>query len=169
MLDFLASFSVNQIIIYTIMLGLAIKGAIDFFEWCKDKYKQKFDKDYATLNKQETLEKHYIICQKQHQESMDRYKTLEGKIDQLTETMNQKVDKIESQLIQLTESDMHDIKGWIVEKHHLYVKKGWVDDFTMDTLERRFSDYVAEDGNSYIAGLMTEIRALPHVPPEEDE
>ena len=169
MIDFLTSFSVNQILIYTIMLGFAIKGGIDFFEWCKEKYKQKFNKDYTVHNKQENLEKHYIICQEQHQESLERYKTLESKIDKLAEDINQKVDKIEAQLIQLTESDMHDIKGWIVEKHHLFVKKGWVDDFTMDTLERRFSDYVAEDGNSYIAGLMAEIRALPHFPPEEEK
>ena len=37
MIDFLTSFSVNQILIYTIMLGFAIKGGIDFFEWCKEK------------------------------------------------------------------------------------------------------------------------------------
>ena len=168
MLEFFSMFSVNQIIIYTIMCALAIKGGVDFFEWCKEKYQKKFNKDHALLNKQERLEQHYNVCKEQHEESMLRYKTLEGKIDNLSDVMNKKVDKMEAQLVQLTESDMHDIKGWIVEKHHAFIKKGWVDDFTMDTLERRFSDYIAEDGNSYIAGLMSELRALPHIPPEED-
>ena len=168
MLELLAAFSVEQIIVYTIMLALAIKGGVDFFGWAKDKYQKKFDKDYSAKTKEEKLVEHYERCADQHKESLERYQTLETKIDTLTETMNSKVDKIEAQLKQLTESDMHDIKGWIVEKHHSLIKKGWVDDFTMDTLEHRYADYVAEDGNSYVAGLMSELRALPHFPPEND-
>lgn len=167
MLELLAAFSVKQIIVYTIMLALAIKGGVDFFSWCKDKYEAKFNKDYASKTKEAQLMEHYVKCTDQHKESLERYQTLETKIDNLTEVMNKKVDKIEAQLQQLTESDMHDIKGWIVEKHHVLIKKGWVDDFTMDTLEHRFADYIAEDGNSYVAGLMSELRALPHFPPEE--
>jgi hypothetical protein len=47
------------------------------------------------------------------------------------------------------------------------MKKAWVDDFTMDTIEKRFADYLAEDGNSYVEGLVNELRALPHIPPED--
>ena len=168
MMDFFTQYTLNQIILYTIMLGIAIKAGIEFFDWCKEKYEKKFNKDHIALNKQSDLEKYYVICQKQYEESNAHYQKLEEKIDDFSNTVKDKVNKIEAQLTQLTESDMHDIKGWIVEKHHVLVKKGWVDDFTMDTLERRFSDYVAEDGNSYIAGLMSELRALPHVSPEEE-
>ena len=93
-------------------------------------------------------------------------KNLENKIDSFVNDVRHKVNKIENQLTRLTESDKHDIKGWIVEKHHYLIKKGWVDDFTMDTLERRYSDYVAEDGNSYVERLMEDLRSLPHFPPE---
>ena len=112
------------------------------------------------------LEEHYKECSEQHQESVDRYNSLENKIDLLTETVNHKVDKLEAQLTRLTESDMHDIKGWIVEKHHELMKKQWVDDFTIDTLEKRYADYVAEDGNSYVERLMEDLRSLPHFPPK---
>jgi len=165
MLELLSAFSVDQIIVYTIMLIFAIKGGVDLFLWAKDLYQKKFNKDHAKLNKQEVLEQHYANCKKQHIESIQRYETLSSKIDLLTETMSTKVDKIEAQLKQLTDSDMHDIKGWIVEKHHKLMKQGWVDDFTMDTLEKRYSDYTLEGGNSYISGLMNELRALPHFPP----
>ena len=167
MLEFLAAFSVQQIIVYGIMLCLAIKGGVDFFAWAKEKYEKKFNADHAKLNKEEMLEEHYKKCEQQHIEAVGRYNSLEEKIDLLTETVNQKVDKIEAQLTQLTESDMHDIKGWIVEKHHQIMKNGWVDDFTMDTLEKRYADYQIEGGNSYVAGLMSELRALPHFPPEQ--
>jgi len=167
MLEFFKTYSPNEIIVYGIMFCFAIKGIIDFAGWVNEKYEKKFKKDHEALNKQEDLEKYYIVSQKQYEESKQFYQKLDQKIDLITKTTKEKVEIIESQLARLTESDKHDIKGWIVEKHHALIKKGWVDDFTMDTLERRYSDYVAEKGNSYVAGLMTELRALPHFPPEE--
>ena len=168
MIEFFTKYSISEIIIFAIGLAIAVKCINDFIDWGKGKYEKKFNKDHLALNKQETLDKNCITFQQQHEEVMAYYKKLDNKMDLIAKTMKEKVDKLDARLAQLTESDKHDIKGWIVEKHHHYIKKGWVDDFTMDTLERRFSDYVAEDGNSYIAGLMSELRALPHFPPEEE-
>ena len=168
MLEFFTNYSINEIIVFIIMLAVAIKGTNDFVDWGKEKYEKKFNKDHLALNKQEALDKNYITCQQQHEEVIGYYKKLDDKMDLIAKTMREKVDKLDARLAQLTESDKHDIKGWIVEKHHYLLKKGWVDDFTMDTLERRYSDYVAEEGNSYIAGLMKELRTLPHFPPEEE-
>lgn len=166
--ELLTTFSVEQIIIYTIMLGFAIKGCVDFADWIKKKYNEKFNKDYTAKTKEEILEQHYINCSKQHEESIQKYNDLEDILYNFMETVNEKVDKIEEQVSQLTRSDMHDIKGWIVEKHHKIIKQGWVDDFTMDIIEKRYSDYLAQGGNSYIKGLITELRNLPHVPPQNN-
>ena len=168
MIEFFTKYSISEIIIFIIMLAVAVKCINDFIDWGKAKYEKKFNKDHIALNKQAEIDKNYIASQKQHEEVMAYYKKLDDKMDLIAKTMKEKVDKIDEKLAQLTESDKHDIKGWIVEKHHHLLKKGWVDDFTMDTLERRYSDYVAEDGNSYIAGLMSELRALPHFPPEKE-
>lgn len=169
MLNLLSTFSVEQIILYTVMLVLAIKGAIDFGGWCYNQYKIKFNKDHDAINKQNTLEEHYKNCINQHKESIIRYEEINNKIDVLTKSMDEKVNQIEDKIDQLTISNMHDIKGWIVDKHHVLMKRGWVDDFTMDILEKRFSDYKEEGGNSYVGGLMEELRALPHTIPEGEE
>ena len=168
MLEFFQTYSISDIIVFIIMFCFTIKGIADFAEWVHNKYKEKFNKDHLALNKQANLEEYCRISKKQHEEDMEYYKRLEDKMDLIAKTMKEKVDNIEAKLVQLTESDMHSIKGWIVEKHHALIKKGWVDDFTMDTLERRYSDYVAEDGNSYIAGLIADLRELPHCPEEEE-
>ena len=69
----------------------------------------------------------------------------------------------------MTVSDMHDIKQSIVKDYHFFVEQqGGIDDFSLDTLELRFNDYKAEGGNSYIAGLMAEIRQLPKHPPKNE-
>ena len=48
----------------------------------------------------------------------------------------------EQQLKDLTISDMHDIKSWIVEQYHkFYVQQGWIDAFSAETIDRRYSDY----------------------------
>ena len=168
MLEFFTKYSIDDIIIFVILLAIAIKALNDFIDWGKEKYDKKFNKDHLALNKQAKMDENYAVSQKQHEEVVAYCKKLDDKMDLIAKTMREKVDKLDARLAQLTESDKHDIKGWIVEKHHYLIKKGWVDDFTMDTLERRYSDYVAEEGNSYIAGLMGELRVLPHFPPEEE-
>ena len=167
MLELLAAFSVEQILVFSIMLVLAIKGGVDLFDWAHEKYIKKFNKDHLALNQQESLKQQHEEYIKQQTESLERYVALENKLYSLTEDINKKVNNIESQLAQLTKSDMHDIKSWVVEKHHYLTEQGWVDDFTMDTIEKRFEDYKKEKGNSYVAGLVEEIRALPHYPPKD--
>lgn len=161
MLELLAAFSIEQIIIYALMLGLAIKGGVDFTFWAKEKYQQKFDKDHAQLTKQEMLEEHYKKCSEQHQESVEKYNNLEKKIDNLTDTFNTKLDKMEDQLVLLSSSSKNDIKAWIVETHHKCIKEGFIDDFTKDIVEKRFEDYTKLGGNSYVKNLVEEMRTLP--------
>ena len=168
MLELFETLSVQQVVIYLIMLAFAGKGAVEFGNWTVEQYKKRFDKDYTKKKTEEELSEHLTECSLQREQTLQQYQSLNEKLDQMTEAINKKIGELESQLKQLTESDKHDIKGWIVEKHHQLMKRGWVDDFTMDTLEYRYSDYVAEDGNSYVADLMIELRSLPHFPPKEN-
>ena len=62
----------------------------------------------------------------------------------------------------LTESDKDDIKAWITEKHHYFCYQiGWIDDYSLDCIEKRYGHYKDEGGNTFIDELMEEIRALP--------
>ena len=71
----------------------------------------------------------------------------------------EKVNSIEQQVDVLTASDMDDIRSWIVDKHKYYKNhKENIDNFTMDCLEKRFSHYKEEGGNSYVTGLMEDLR-----------
>lgn len=161
MLELLTAFSIQQIIIYAVMLGLAIKGGVDFVYWMREKYQQKFDRDHAQITKQQMLEEHYKKCSDQHEESVKKYNNLENKIDNLTDTLNTKVDIIENQLVLLSSSSKNDIKAWIVETHHKCIQEGYIDDFTKDIVEKRFEDYTKLGGNSYVENLVKELRGLP--------
>ena len=67
----------------------------------------------------------------------------------------------------LVESDRDDIKAYITKEHHKFCyDKGWIDDFSLDCLEKRFKHYADEGGNSFICGFMQELRVLPKRPPQ---
>ena len=62
----------------------------------------------------------------------------------------------------LTESDKDDIKAFITREYHYFVEQiGWIDDYSMDCLEKRYAHYVAYRGNTFVGELMKALRALP--------
>ena len=74
-------------------------------------------------------------------------------------------EELDNKINDLTASDMHDIKSWIVEQYHkFYVNQGWIDAFSADTLDHRYEDYKKEGGNSYIDTLMSQLHTLPMDP-----
>lgn len=139
MIELLTNFTPSQILIFIVLLALAFKAVVDFIDWGKEKL-NTHDKKYE---QDQEKEKNMI-------QIMDLLKNLTCKVDIL---MN---------------SDRDDIKSYITERHHYFCyQKGWIDDFSLDCLERRYQHYVEEDGNSYIGQLMEEIRVLPKQSPDQ--
>lgn len=163
MMDLFMNFSIGQIILCFIAIIFAIKGGMDLFEYFREKYQVKFNKDYSKKQKEQLLEEYYANCKEQHNETMSQYKKLSDKLDNIDDSINQLTARVD----ELTASDMHDIKQSIVKDYHYYVEQQkWIDDFSLETLELRFQDYKKEGGNSYIENLMNEIRKLPKHPPQ---
>ena len=78
------------------------------------------------------------------------------------------VEGIATQINALIDSDKDDIKSFIVKEHHHFCyNQGWIDDYSMDGIEKRFKHYQDEGGNSYIEELMRDLRQLEHRPPQQ--
>ena len=92
------------------------------------------------------------------------FQKLHGRLDQIDSRLDEfgkRMAAAEERLTDLTISDMHDIKSWIVEQYHkFYVHQGWIDAFSAETIDRRYSDYKKEGGNSYIGNLMDQLHTL---------
>lgn len=165
MLELLSKFDTSQILIFAVLLICAVKGGWDLIEYFKGKYTAKFNKDYENKKSKEILAEHYEKCSNQHVESVQKYGELGNKIDQLSTNMEQRFADIDERFNALEKSDMHQIKHDIVKDYHYFVdEKGWIDDFNLNCLELMFEDYKREGGNSYIEGLMQELRQLPKHP-----
>lgn len=145
-LELFNTFSGTSIIIFIVMLAFAIKGVVTFVDWGYGRLKQYFDKKHGN---QENKEK---ILEKLDSHSKDILEIKEAFAQQ------QKLINL------LVNSDRDDIKAWITEKHHFYCyEKKYIDDYTLDCIEKRFRHYEDEGGNSFVATLMQEIRALPKI------
>lgn len=151
MLEFVAAYSVEEILIFIIMLAAAVKGVISFLDWSNKRLKEHFDKGYSAETKQTQVD--------------DRLERGNKRFDEISarqDEVDKRLDKISQQLDLLLASDRDDIKSFITREHHFFCyQKGWIDDYSLDCLEKRYSHYIEEHGNSFIGELMDEIRALP--------
>lgn len=122
--------------------------------------------DERKRKKQEIINEHEEKCSIQ-----EEFKALHGRFDdidnQLTD-MSKRMKSAETRLDDLTKSDMHDIKCWIVDQYQkFYVEQGWIDAFHAETIDRRYEDYLNEGGNSYIKTLIERLHTLPMDPPAD--
>lgn len=151
--ELLETFSLEEIVIFLVLLAAAIKSFFTFWDWVVGRLKLVFSKQYE---KEQLKEK--------FQETIaDQNKKLNNALQEHNQMRNQ-MEEIHKMMNVLIESDRSDIKAWITEKHHYFCyEKGYIDDYSLDCLERRFASYEKEDGNSFVETLMSEIRALPKV------
>ena len=147
MTTLLSSYSITQIILFIVVFSLAIKGVIDFLDWAKGKMKVAYDKKKTEEDSEKSV--------------TERIDNLESSIKDIADSVSKVTDKVDL----LLESDKDAIKAYITREHHYFCyQKKWIDDYSLDCLERRYDHYIEEHGNSFIEQLMSEVRALPKKP-----
>ena len=117
MLDLITGFSGVQILTFVILFTLAVKGAWDLVDFFKGKYKEKFNKDYQKIVKEEDVMKQIEIVKEQHNETLKMCENFDRKLDSIVESIGELKETVDH----LTDSDMHDIKQFIVREYHRFV------------------------------------------------
>ena len=153
MKELLETFTVEQIIIFLALLGFSIKEVVSFFDWALARINQKAKKENV------------------HDELKNEIKTLNNdlkaglkEIYQIVDENKKTQEKMQKTISLLVESDKDDIKSWITERHHYFCyEKGYIDDYNLDCMEKRFKHYIDEHGNSFVEDLMEEVRHLPRI------
>lgn len=144
MFDLFSRYSLSDIILFLILLAGGIISGWKGLEWLGGKLQEVFSKDSREAIRRGNCE--------------TRFKNLEHNYDELKQIL----DKILLELETLNLSDKDNIKAYITDRHHyFYYGVGWIDDYSLDILERRYCRYKEEGGNSFIDSLMSELRALP--------
>lgn len=166
MADLFSKYSVSEIVIFIIALAVAVKEFITFIDWGKDKIRNTYDKSNKSKESHKELRNEINELNDKLNKLFDENKRVNEKLAEINLTFENVNNRVEM----LIDSDKEDIKAYITEKHHFFVyERGWVDDHSLDCLERRFAVYKQEHGNSFAEDLMNEIRALPKCPPIETQ
>lgn len=152
MKDLLVSYSVSEILIFLVMIAVAVKSLVTFYDWAIGKLRKLFHKET-----QQEKERNELNERLRHGAEIMNELAEQQAIT--TERLNKMLDRLQI----VIESDKDDIKAWITEKHHYFCKKGEIDYLSLDTIEKRYQHYVEEDGNSFVEDLMQELRALPKI------
>lgn len=154
MINLLSTYSLTEIIIFLVLVVLAIKELFTLIDWVKDRLKKHFSKEDNSTSLFHKLEEK----DQQQDNQIEQIIELQKQMQKDTETILQKIET-------LMESDKDAIKAFITKEHHYFCyEQGWIDDYNLDCLEKRFKHYKEENGNSFVESLMEEIRALPRQP-----
>ena len=150
-----STYSLADILVLLIIFVLALKEAITIKDWFKDRLSKHTNKKIKDKTEKEKIQEDIDALSKFYEEK---------------EIVDKGFENINRQIEMLIESDREAIKAYITDLHHRFVyEKGWIDDYSLDCLEKRYSIYEREDGNSFVLGLMNELRELPKVPPNTTE
>lgn len=61
------------------------------------------------------------------------------------------------------------LRGEITKSYYIYMDKGWIPLYALQSLEVNYKNYEALGENNVIDGLWKELMALPHTKPEGGE
>lgn len=140
MKELLTNYSLSEIILFLILIAVAVKQVIGFFDWARKRIRQ------------EVKEK----------DKPDEVFKLANKHEEQLLNIKNELNSLKEQISLLIESDRDDIKQSITKDHHYFCYKlGSIDDYSLDCVEKRYSHYKEEGGNSFVKTLMQDMRALP--------
>lgn len=138
------------VILLTVAVIICGADLIKAINTWKNEQKKKIDKIVEDKQDKVNIQDEFKML---HQ----RFDTIDARLDSLEGRMV----SAEKKLHELTVSDMHDIKAWIVEQYQrFYVQQGWIDAYSAETIDRRYEDYRKEGGNSYVETLIEQLHTL---------
>lgn len=148
-----SQYSIETLIILIVSLAVFFKFVNELFEYFYGKFKT-----YFNYQSQKDV-KHNEIMQSIGS-LREEVKELENKIESQSKNIRQLKDREKLTMERLQEN----ARSYIIDKHHYFCYEiKAIDDLNAQALERRYLYYKAAKGNSFIDGLMEDIRNLPRV------
>ncbi len=140
MIQLFTRYSVSEVLLFIIVLAIALRKLIDFIDWARKRTRQAVYQAQKPIQLETTLDKH----------------------DKELELIKKQLNSIKELVNLLIESDRDDIKQSLTKDHHYFCYKlGSIDDYSLDCMEKRYSHYKEQGGNSFVKTLMQEVRMLP--------
>ena len=166
MIELLSTLTLTQALMYLALIAIAAKE----FLTLKDFFKKRADSKYDNENNEKKQIENILselksLKEEIHKQELECQK-LNTNIRDLGTYWEKRDEEHQNVLRLLIRSDMDAIKSFIVKEHHYFIEQKWIDDFSLDTIEKRYTHYKEEGGNSYVRDLIKDLRELPNMPPK---
>lgn len=132
MIDFMAQYTLDQFIVYTVALIGVVILIIKTFDYLNDRF--------GWVDTKHTKSKRVV-------------EDINSKIDQLLDDNKTQQEELHN----LVESDQSRIRAEITRCWQQHSKDKRIDYFTLDYLRKQYDCYRAEGGNPHVAKMMAEI------------
>lgn len=142
--ELLASYSPTQLFLLLFLVGFALKAFFEMVDYFYKKLGEYFntehDKQTEDIKQTELLQSLELDMKEQVRQ-----------IKNISEVLNIMQERMQDQA-----------RNYIIDEHHKFVYElHKIDDRSLQSLERQYSFYSAAGGDTYVGGLMEEIRQLP--------
>jgi hypothetical protein len=161
LINLFSQYSIESIILFAMALGVAVKAMSELWEYFYNKLRKYFN--YQT-KKEQSFEQLTNAISSLHEELTGiRNKEISPLNDKI-ELAIEKNDEMKNQISLVSERLQENTRGNIIDKHHhfCYVLDH-IDDLSLQSLEREYLYYKAAGGDTYVDGLMEDLRALPRL------
>ena len=165
MIELLTTYTLIEILVFVFIILAALKEVWSLIDFFRNKAKKKYEEETCEDKRIEDIIHRLDEFETSIKKIWSKEKDFHGEFTKFKEECEEHFKNTDGKLELLTQSDKDSIKSWIVEKHHYFIKQEWIDDFNMDAIEKRFTHYAEEGGNSYVCDLMKDLRKLPNYPP----
>lgn len=167
MIELLSTLTLTQVVIYAVLILIGVKELFSLYDFFKKRLDKKYDNENNDKKQTEKILEEIKSLKQEIQTQKEEFNVLKENLFAFKEQYENKENKQQETLKLLMKSDRDAIKSFIVKEYHHFIEQQWIDDFSLDTIEKRFTHYKEEGGNSYICNLMKDLRELPNVPPKK--
>ncbi len=169
------TYSVPEIFLFVFAIGLALKGVLELFNYFYNKIRDYFglknrqDKIFENIQEQVSKIKD---CQSKLEgfselkEDMDVIKRKIDKLDFKNDEFQEKQEEVNKSLSLVKERLQEATRSFLIDAHHkFYYQLKGIDDLSLQSIERRYLYYKTAGGDSFIDGMMEDLRGLPRITP----
>lgn len=148
-----AQYSLESIIIFVVVLGLALKGIYELWDYFKRILKERFRQEDYVEETTNSLQEQLV--------------SLDNKLDNINlrfDKMDSDFQETKDKLSILEERQQESTRSFLIDSHHKFCYEiQAIDDINLQSIERRYMYYKTAGGNGFVDGLMQDIRQLPRV------
>lgn len=148
-----SQYSFESLILLFILLLVCFKFVGELWDY----FYAKLRKFFNTTNEKDR-------CHKELMDNIDELKDGVSNLGVLIGGLDDRLAAVEKDLTHTKERLQENTRNNIIDAHHKYVYQTKViDDIGLQSIERQYLYYKTAGGNSFIDGLMEEVRHLPKV------